>query len=246
MRFLSRLLRGVEVLKLSEFSLHAATCPFLWTDADRPSQQRRRRHPLYSMHGKHRAPVDRTGVGRSEASTGQTWICVEFSASGPLAEYLRRRSRTSSASEFYADAETGSVRNGIRCEDMQRLTYADASFDLITHSEVLEHVPDDGACVLGASSRAAPWRQHDVHGPVVRPEDRRSEHAWSTGSSSTSRNRSITPILFAAAQASSRFETYGLDIAERLRSAGFDRVVVAIPRSSIPTLKPRPVITARR
>ncbi len=69
----------------------------------------------------------------------------ELSARGPLVRYLRRHAKSLATSEFFADVEPGASRDGVRCEDVQRLTYGDASFDLITHTEVLEHVPDDGA-----------------------------------------------------------------------------------------------------
>jgi Methyltransferase domain len=45
-------------------------------------------------------------------------------------------------SEYLPDVEPGSERNRVRCEDLMRLTYSDASLDLIVHAETLEHVPD--------------------------------------------------------------------------------------------------------
>jgi hypothetical protein len=45
-------------------------------------------------------------------------------------------------SDYRPGAELGSVADGGRCEDLTRLTYADASFDLVLTSETLEHVPD--------------------------------------------------------------------------------------------------------
>jgi len=35
------------------------------------------------------------------------------------------------------------VVNSVQCQDVQRLTYDSASFDVCTSTEVFEHVPDD-------------------------------------------------------------------------------------------------------
>jgi ubiquinone/menaquinone biosynthesis C-methylase UbiE len=45
-------------------------------------------------------------------------------------------------SEWLPHAKPGEVHKGIRCEDLQRLTYPDDFFDIILTSETLEHVPD--------------------------------------------------------------------------------------------------------
>jgi SAM-dependent methyltransferase len=67
----------------------------------------------------------------------------ELSSRGPLFECLRREVADFSFSEYFEDVPPGGVRDGVRCEDVQQLTFADASFDLVTSTEVFEHVPDD-------------------------------------------------------------------------------------------------------
>lgn len=47
-----------------------------------------------------------------------------------------------SYSEFIPDRQPGSTHDGIRCENLLALSYADQSFDLVLHAETLEHVPD--------------------------------------------------------------------------------------------------------
>jgi SAM-dependent methyltransferase len=67
----------------------------------------------------------------------------ELASRGPLFEFLRREVRDFTFSEYFDDVAPGATRNGVRCEDVQRLTFAGASFGLVTSTEVFEHVPDD-------------------------------------------------------------------------------------------------------
>jgi SAM-dependent methyltransferase len=67
----------------------------------------------------------------------------EMSARGALVRFLKRRFPPGAFSEYYADVTPGHYKGRIRCEDVQRLTYEDESFDLVTSTEVFEHVPDD-------------------------------------------------------------------------------------------------------
>lgn len=69
----------------------------------------------------------------------------ELSSRGPLVAWLARRARLLQCSEYLDDVVPGAVRKGVRCEDVQSLTFGDAMFDLVTHTEVFEHVPDDHA-----------------------------------------------------------------------------------------------------
>src|SRR5262245_34041825 len=66
---------------------------------------------------------------------------AEINACGALHSYLEDHPNLY-YSEWLADAKTGEVYDGVRCEDLQCLTYADNYFDIILTSETLEHVPD--------------------------------------------------------------------------------------------------------
>jgi SAM-dependent methyltransferase len=55
---------------------------------------------------------------------------------------ILRRLPYHDASDYQPGAAPGSVVDGIRSEDLTRLTYPDAAFDLVLTSETLEHVPD--------------------------------------------------------------------------------------------------------
>ena len=43
-------------------------------------------------------------------------------------------------SRYTPDAQPGEVRDGVRCEDLMRLSYPSDSFDLVITSDVFEHV----------------------------------------------------------------------------------------------------------
>jgi SAM-dependent methyltransferase len=43
-------------------------------------------------------------------------------------------------SGYWPDVAPGDERDGVRCEDLERLTFADESFDLVVSSDILEHV----------------------------------------------------------------------------------------------------------
>lgn len=73
-------------------------------------------------------------------------IC-ELSSRGPCFAFLARAMEDGTGeltfSEYFDDVEPGSYKNGVQCQDVQRLTYPDACFDVCTNTEVFEHVPDD-------------------------------------------------------------------------------------------------------
>lgn len=75
----------------------------------------------------------------------ETLAACELSTRGALARFLRKRCRSVAQSEYLDGVAPGTVRNGVRCEDVQALSYPDGSFDLTTSTEVFEHVPDDRA-----------------------------------------------------------------------------------------------------
>ncbi|MGA8006997.1 MAG: methyltransferase domain-containing protein, partial [Burkholderiales bacterium] len=67
----------------------------------------------------------------------------EMSSRGALFEFLRRAVVDFTCSEYFDDVPPGDRRGGVLCQDVQRLTVGDGSFDICTSTEVFEHVPDD-------------------------------------------------------------------------------------------------------
>ena len=67
----------------------------------------------------------------------------ELSSYGATHEFLRASFADFACSEYLPGRVPGAVFDGVRNEDVQRLTFADESFDLVTSNQVFEHVSDD-------------------------------------------------------------------------------------------------------
>jgi SAM-dependent methyltransferase len=71
------------------------------------------------------------------------------------------------ASDYHPDAAPGAVVQGVRSEDLTRLTYPDAAFDLVLSSETLEHVPDLAAALDEIRRVLVPGGRHIFTVPVL-------------------------------------------------------------------------------
>lgn len=66
----------------------------------------------------------------------------ELSFHGAVHRYLKQRFASFECSEYFGPSALGERVKGVRNEDVQRLSFADESFDLLSCTEVFEHVPD--------------------------------------------------------------------------------------------------------
>jgi SAM-dependent methyltransferase len=161
------------------------------------------------------AVLNRFGLARGTA-------VYELSSRGALCRYLRRQFTRVTVSELWDDVPPGSLRGGVQCQDVQRLTHGDSTFDLVTSTEVFEHVPDD------RQAFAEVYRVLRPGGLLVftvllmdtGPTLERAEIRY---------NRIVhlvTPEYHGDRLHGRRgvlaFRTYGPDITDRLRAAGFD------------------------
>jgi SAM-dependent methyltransferase len=58
---------------------------------------------------------------------------------GPFRQYFSQMPHYV-VSDFWPDVRPGDERDGVRCEDLMALTFADESFDLVLTSDIFEHV----------------------------------------------------------------------------------------------------------
>lgn len=78
---------------------------------------------------------------------------------GPMHGALSRGEFYACSEYFGPDHRSGEVIDGVRHEDLQALSFADGSFDLVLSSDVMEHMPD-------------PYRAHAEIFRVLRPGGR--------------------------------------------------------------------------
>ena len=240
---LSRLARALALLRLRDIAVARHACPlcgsgFVVRLANEEAGVRCLRCGASPVHRSIGAALRRC-VG----SLGDYDVC-ELSARGPLARHLRARARSAALSEYFVDVAPGAMRDGVRCEDVERLSYADASFDLVTHTEVLEHVADDARafCELRRVLRAGGWMLFTV--PL---------YAEVTLERARLRNGAIEHLLppvyhgdpARGGEPVLAFRDYGNDIVARLRAAGFLQAWIEPADAAAPWGFARPVICAR-
>lgn len=72
----------------------------------------------------------------------------ELSSRGALYKFLKGKFKNLYFSEYFDDVPLGLMKNSVVCQDVQNLllndeSFNDESFNLVTSTEVFEHVPDD-------------------------------------------------------------------------------------------------------
>ncbi len=68
------------------------------------------------------------------------WENLVIHESSPSHDFISRYAQNYSCSQFFPEVARGSMHNGVRCEDIENLTYPDESIDLFVTQDVMEHV----------------------------------------------------------------------------------------------------------
>jgi SAM-dependent methyltransferase len=92
----------------------------------------------------------------------------EAALHGPFVNCFRGR-KNYFRSYFWPDVAPGTMRDGVRCEDLTRLTYDAGMFDLVITSEVFEHVFDPEAAFREIYRVLKPGGLHIFSLPVTWP-----------------------------------------------------------------------------
>jgi SAM-dependent methyltransferase len=239
-----RLKAGFSALSLREFAIGRAPCPFcgvslfLRLNASEAGL-RCIRCAASTVHVSIGLAVNNAVPDLSRADA------YELSALGPFVAYLRSRVRNFSCSEYHPDIAPGTEWQSVRCEDVQRLTWPDGSFDLVTHTEVFEHVPDDVRGfhelrrILRVGGRmffTVPLTDMPHTIERARLVDGEIEHILPP-EFHTDPFKGNSQVLV--------FRDYGLDITDRLKDAGFTDIRIKAPDFPVKWSRLRPVISAR-
>lgn len=242
-RWMARARLALHLLKMSEFAVAVGRCPFCG-----PTLFVRLSEDSGARCARCSAGVVQLGLGwamHDEIADIAALDVCELSARGPVAMYLRRVARSVATSEYFAHVPRGTSHEGVRCEDVQQLTYADASFDLVTHTEVLEHVPDDARALAELLRVLRPGGTmlftvplHEGRATVIRANvvDGKIDHLLEPV-------HHYDPLRREGILA---FRDYGLDIVDRVRDAGFGDVQLLPPSRRLAWLGGLQVILARK
>ncbi|MDH3329816.1 MAG: class I SAM-dependent methyltransferase [Desulfobulbaceae bacterium] len=170
----------------------------------------------------------------------------ELSSRGPLVDFLKKKCRTLTCSEYFEGVKPGDYKNGVQCQDVQKLTFPDNSFDICTSTEVFEHVPNDLAGFAEIRRVLKPGGLFLFTVPIF-PSSATIERARLTIKGKIEHplpaqyhrdpNRCHQPVLV--------FRDYGEDITKRISDQGFSNVQFLCPSHSIPYDFVRTVIAAR-
>jgi SAM-dependent methyltransferase len=71
------------------------------------------------------------------------------------------------SSQYFPNRATGTLVNGVRCENLEALTFADASIDLHVTQDVLEHVPRPDKAFAEIARTLKPGGAHIFTVPIV-------------------------------------------------------------------------------
>jgi SAM-dependent methyltransferase len=149
---------------------------------------------------------------------------AEINSAGNLHRYLKRCAGLRLS-------EYGSQDPAVPSEDLARLSYADASFDLAVTSDTLEHVPDLDAALRETRRILRPGGCHVFTVPVVADRATRQRAALEQG-----RIRHLLPPSHHGAPSTGSddflvFWELGGDFADRVTAAGFELETLRDPHN---------------
>lgn len=119
-----------------------------------------------------------THVLENEFPDWRSLTIHESSAGGQSSDKIAAECPGYSSSQFMPDVEPGETRNGVRCENLERMTLADESFDLFITQDVFEHVLDPGRAFAEVARVLRPGGSHVFTIPLYGHDKSLVRAAW--------------------------------------------------------------------
>jgi SAM-dependent methyltransferase len=101
----------------------------------------------------------------------------ESSPGGISSSYLKANCGDYEASQFFQDVRLGQYKDKVRCENLEKMTFADRSFDLVITQDVFEHVMHPDAAFQEISRVLKPGGAHVFTMPWYSKRDKTIQRA---------------------------------------------------------------------
>jgi SAM-dependent methyltransferase len=170
----------------------------------------------------------------------------ELSSRGAFFRFLSRRYSQFYFSEYYDDVPPGEKKGRVICQDVQKLLLEDGSFDLVTSTEVFEHVPDDRRGFREVHRVLAPGGHFVFTVPLADgPATVERCQLLPDGTLVHFHPPEYHGDRIRGRNAVLAFRNYGMDLIDRLEEAGFQAKVECL-NSIWHSVRQQKVITARK
>jgi len=156
---------------------------------------------------------------------------LELSARGTLARWLDRHVGTLTRSEYMPGEVPGRVVRDVRNEDVQKLSFEDACFDLVTSTEVFEHVAEDARGFAEVRRVLRPGGHFIFTVPLTGQPATHERALMRDGELVHLDTPEYHRDPFSGSDRVLCMRNYGEDILERLHVAGFAEAGFASPRA---------------
>lgn len=144
--------------------------------------------------------------------------------SGPLRRYLKAHPNYT-ASYFWEGVEPGESHKGVRCENLENLTFENDSFDLVISSDIFEHVRKPYVAFAEVYRVLKPGGRHIFTVPLSWPLQQRSISRVDTKDDDVL----LLPAVYHGSPTDPKgslvYTDFGLDIVKDLAKIGFETEV---------------------
>lgn len=165
---------------------------------------------------------------------------------GPFFDWVTHEAGSVVTTTYVEGSAPGAMVNGARHEDLQALTFGDARFDAFLNQEIYEHVVDDARAFAEAHRVLKPGGFLIFTVPLADGQDKTIERACVRDGVIVH----LTEPEYHDEPSGGRilaFRSYGTDVADRLRAAGFASAWVEDARTPLGSLAVgRPVVIAHK